>query len=227
MAIDAMNQGLIVKYFEKPVVDWDAIEAEIHKAVDTYDQTLTQREIFAGKKLFIVDQIRDLTAQLKTLGYQNAKLGEELAPLLARRGGRTRRVDERAELRTDLAAHPPATRYAIGGPLAAFGADPSATPVFGPDAFGTSAAVATTFFRHAAIFGAATGLDYPDALTGAVYMATGGRLGPVLLVNTHSPLPPTIAAYLGQLGAGAHGYVFGGPLAVAPDVFTALQAASG
>jgi len=131
------------------------------------------------------------------------------------------------ETATYLAAHPPATRYAIGGPLAAFGADPSATPVFGPDAFGTSAAVATTFFPHAAIFGAATGLDYPDALTGAVYMATGGRLGPVLLVNTHSPLPPTIAAYLGQLGAGAHGYVFGGPLAVAPDVFTALQAASG
>ena len=79
MAIDAMNQGLIVKYFEKPVVDWDVIEAEIYRAIDTYDQTLTQKEIITEKKLFIVDQIRDLTAQLKTLGYQNGKLGEALS----------------------------------------------------------------------------------------------------------------------------------------------------
>jgi ell wall binding domain 2 (CWB2)/Right handed beta helix region len=126
-----------------------------------------------------------------------------------------------------LAAHSGDTRYAIGGPLAAFGADPGATPVFGPDLYGTSAAVATRFFPNAAIYGAATGLNFPDALAGGVYMATGGRLGPVLLVNTHAPLPGPISGYLNTLAVGTPGIVFGGPVAVADDVLTALQAAVG
>ena len=130
------------------------------------------------------------------------------------------------ETATDLAAHPPATRYVIGGPLAAY-QDPAATPVYGADEFGTSAAVATRFFPHASIFGVATGLNYPDALTGGVYMATGGRLGPVLLVTTHAPLPPTITTYLATLAPSTQGHVFGGPLAVGDDVLTALDAAIG
>ena len=127
------------------------------------------------------------------------------------------------ETATYLGAHPGDTRYAIGGPLAAYGADPSATPVYGADLFGTSAAVATRFFPNASIFGAATGLNYPDALSGGVFMATGARLGPMLLVNTNAPLPPTIATYLGLLAQSSQGYVFGGPIAVANDVLTALQ----
>ncbi len=126
-----------------------------------------------------------------------------------------------------LAAHPPSTRYAIGGPMAAAGADPSATPVYGADLFGTSAAVASQFFPHATMFGAATGLNYPDALTGGVYMATGGRLGAMLLVNTHAPLPAPIAAYLNTLASTTQGIVFGGPLAVGDDVLAALNAAIG
>ena len=106
MAIDAMNQGLIVKYFEKPVVDWDVIEAEIHRAVDTYDQTLTQKEIIAEKKLFIVDQIRDLTAQSKTLGYNNAKLGEELSHMKSGNEKQRKEIEkmrgENAELRVSV-----------------------------------------------------------------------------------------------------------------------------
>jgi len=81
--------------------------------------------------------------------------------------------------------------------------------------------------RRACNFGAATGLNYPDALAGGVYMATGGRLGPMLLVNTHAPLPAPITTYLGLLGVGTQGYVFGGPLAVGDDVLTALDAAIG
>jgi hypothetical protein len=131
------------------------------------------------------------------------------------------------ETGADLTAHPPSKRYAIGGPLAAAGADPTATAVWGTDLFGTSATVAFTFFPHATIFGAATGLNYPDALAGGVYMATGGRLGPMLLVNTHAPLPAPITTYLGLLGVGTQGYVFGGPLAVGDDVLTALDAAIG
>ena len=127
-----------------------------------------------------------------------------------------------------LAAHSGDTRYAIGGPLAAFGADPAAIGVYGTDLYGTSAAVATRFLAHAAVYGAATGLNYPDALVAGVFMATGGRLGPVLLVNTNTPLPGVITAYLNTLAAGTPGYVFGGPVAVAePSVDEALQAAVG
>jgi len=45
-------------------------------------------------------------------------------------------------------------------------------------------------------------------------MATGGRLGPVLLVNTNAPLPGPIIGYLNTLAVDTPGYVFGGPLAV-------------
>ncbi len=126
-----------------------------------------------------------------------------------------------------LLSHPGITRYAIGGPLAAAGADPGATAIYGQDLFNTSAAVASYFFPHPSVFGAATAADFPDALGGGVFMATGGRLGPILLVNSGAPLPTEITPYLASLAVGTAGYVFGGPLAVGPDVVTALQLAIG
>lgn len=126
-----------------------------------------------------------------------------------------------------LAAHPNDTRYAIGGPLAAAGADPTATAVYGQDRYATSAAVAAAFFPGATTFGAASGASYPDALSGGVFMAVDGRLGPLLLVEPSLPLPPRIAAYLATLRSGAQGYLFGGPKAVADGVAAALQAAVG
>jgi hypothetical protein len=117
--------------------------------------------------------------------------------------------------------------YAIGGPLAAYGADPNAIPVYGQDLFGTSAAVAATFFPGAKVFGAATSDDFPDALGGGVFMASGGRLGPVLLVPSTPPLPVPVATYLASLTMGTPGYVFGGPLAVPASVIGALQTATG
>jgi len=126
-----------------------------------------------------------------------------------------------------LSAHPPTTRYAIGGPLAAAGADPSATAVFGADLFATSAAVAARFFPNVTTFGAATGADFPDALSGGVFMGTPTRVGPVLLVHPSAPLPSSIASYLAGQTHIARGYVFGGPLAVGDDVVTALQSAPG
>jgi len=121
-----------------------------------------------------------------------------------------------------LAAHPPRTRYAIGGPLAAGGADPLATAVFGQDLFATSAAVAGLFFPDTVTFGAATGLDFPDALSGSVFMGASSHRGPVLLVNPDLPLPPSIAGYLAGHPKIAEGYVFGGPLAVSNAVLAAL-----
>jgi hypothetical protein len=126
-----------------------------------------------------------------------------------------------------LLNHPGATRYAIGGPLAAYGADPGAIPVYGADLYATSAAVATTFFPSASLFGAATAATFTDALGGGVYMATGGRSGPLLLVNPSAPLPAEIVPYLNGLAPGTPGVVFGGPLAVGPDVLAALAAAVG
>jgi hypothetical protein len=121
-----------------------------------------------------------------------------------------------------LAAHPNDIRYAIGGPLAAFGADPESIPVFGEDLFGTSAAVAATFFPNATTFGAATGLNFPDALGGGVFMGTQSRMGPMLLVEPSMPLPPSIANYLFGDAQMSSGYLFGGPVAVGDDVMAAL-----
>jgi hypothetical protein len=121
-----------------------------------------------------------------------------------------------------LAAHPGDVRYAVGGPLAALGADPTATGVYGQDLYGTSAAVASTFFPQASVFGAATGTNFPDALSGGVFMGTPSRLGPVLLVEPSLPLPAAIATYLDGDAALSSGYLFGGPLAVGDDVAAAL-----
>jgi hypothetical protein len=60
-----------------------------------------------------------------------------------------------------------------------------------------------------------------------VYIATGGRLGPVLLVKPTAPLPPPITAYLALQALGTPGYVFGGSIAVGHDVLVALQEAVG
>jgi hypothetical protein len=122
-----------------------------------------------------------------------------------------------------LAAHPGDTRYAIGGPLAAAGADPTATAVYGPDLYATSAAVAGRFFPDATAFGAATGLDFPDALSGGVFMGAPAHRGPILLVAQAGPLPTAVAGYLSASAPTlAAGYLFGGPLAVGPDVLTEL-----
>jgi hypothetical protein len=121
-----------------------------------------------------------------------------------------------------LYAHLSDTRYAIGGTQAAAGADPGAIAVFGADLYGTSAAVATTFFPDATTFGAATGLDFPDALGGGVFMATSGRLGPMLLVAPSLPLPPDIQTYIESDPDLKSGYVFGGSDAVGNDVAAAL-----
>jgi hypothetical protein len=127
-----------------------------------------------------------------------------------------------------LAQHPGDTLYAVGGRLAAFGADPSAIPIYGATLYDTSAVVASTFFAGATMYGAATATNFPDALGGGVYMATGGRLGPLLLVDPGSlTLWGSISSYLGTLAVTTPGTAFGGPLAVPSPVLAALQAAVG
>jgi len=126
-----------------------------------------------------------------------------------------------------LAAHPGDTRFAIGGPLAAYGADPSATPVYGQDQYATSAAVAATFFPSPSRFGAATGTSFPDALSGGPFMGAADD-GPLLLVRPSGPLPLPVAGYLtGSSASGlAGGDLFGGGLAVESEVLAELESAS-
>ena len=124
-----------------------------------------------------------------------------------------------------LAEHPASSRFAIGGPLAAAGADPGATAVYGEDLYETSAAVATTFFPRASTFGAATGASYSDALAGGVFMSVPEHFGPMLLVAPAVPLPASIEQYLHDDVWGTRGYVFGGPLAVSDAVVQAITTA--
>lgn len=128
-----------------------------------------------------------------------------------------------------LAEHPADSRFAVGGPLAAWGADPGAVGIYGADEYGTSAAVAAEFFSGAQVYGAATGLAFQDALAGGVFVATGGRLGPLLLVDpaANPPVPTPISEFLNTLAAGVSGFVFGGPLAIPSGVLRDLQGAVG
>ncbi len=122
-----------------------------------------------------------------------------------------------------LAAHPSDTRIAIGGPLAAAGADPSATAVYGADAYGTSAAVASRFFPAPQRFGAATSAWFSDAL--AAGPALGEEGAPMLLVAPSGPLPVAVARYLASVaGTLTGGTLYGGPLAVGDDVLSELEA---
>jgi hypothetical protein len=123
-----------------------------------------------------------------------------------------------------LAAHPGDFRYAIGGPLAAAGADPGASPIYGQDQYATSAAVASAFFAQATVVAAATGTNFPDALAAGPIL--GEAKGPVLLVAPSGALPPAVAAYLGSVGPGVQkATLFGGPLAVMDQVLAELDGA--
>jgi hypothetical protein len=125
-----------------------------------------------------------------------------------------------------LQAHPGVARFAIGGPLAAAGADPGAEAVYGADLYDTSAAVAARFFSAPTTFGAASGANFPDALAGGVFMGMPGHVGPMLLVSPTLPLPSAVAGYLATRGSVAGAFLFGGPLAVADAVADALALAT-
>lgn len=121
-----------------------------------------------------------------------------------------------------LAAHPNDVRYAIGGPLAAAGADPTAIAVYGNDRYATAAAVAANFFPAATTYGVATGENFPDALSGGVLMGTSYPPGPILLVRASTPLPTQVSSFLSTDQNASSCYIFGGPLAISNSVAGAL-----
>ena len=76
-----------------------------------------------------------------------------------------------------LATHPTDVRYAIGGPAAA--ADPTAQPLVGADRYATSILVANQLFASPSIVAIASGVAFPDALSGGALAGIDGA--PMLL----------------------------------------------
>lgn len=124
-----------------------------------------------------------------------------------------------------LAAHTGGTHYALGGPAAA--ADPAATPLVGDDRFWTSVDVGLMFFQSATTVGAATGLNFPDALAAGADLAAKGA--PLLLVPNAGALPTAVVVdLLNRSFAGSNSVVlFGGVASVTDDVATQLGVLAG
>ncbi len=199
-AIDPMLQSLGYKVVRIAGAD------EYDTAVKIADQLGNPSTVFEATGLNFADALSCVPAAVMSHGAILLTDGNVQAP----------------ETAAYLTAHPADTRYAIGGPLAAAGADPSATAVYGQDLFATSAAVAGHFFPSATTFGAATGSSFSDALSGGVFMGSSPHVGPVLLVEPALPLPASTVSYLTADSSMSNGYLFGGPFAVGDDVMAAL-----
>jgi hypothetical protein len=171
--IDSTLQSL--GYVTKRIAGSD----EYATAVDIAEQLGNPYTIFEGTGLSFEDALSAVPAAIKTGGAILLTDGATQAP----------------ETAAYLGSHAVGTRFAIGGPLAAYGADPSAVPVYGQDAYGTSAAVASTFFPEPTSFGAATSAGFQDAESGGVLVGMGRRpdasrpaLGPVTTFHSELPL---------------------------------------
>ncbi|MGH9072287.1 MAG: cell wall-binding repeat-containing protein, partial [Acidimicrobiales bacterium] len=88
-----------------------------------------------------------------------------------------------------LHAHTSDFRETVGGPAAS--ADPGAVAVVGANRSETAAALAAKSFPSPKVVGIATGLAFPDALSGGALIGSEG--GPMLLVTPGLPVPASIA----------------------------------
>jgi hypothetical protein len=114
-----------------------------------------------------------------------------------------------------LAAHPGDIRYAVGGPAAA--SDPGAQPMVGADRYATSVLVAEQFFNAPSAVGVASGMSFPDALSGGPVAALAG--GPTVLVPAAGALPKSTQQYLSSIASSVlTGWLFGGTMAVSTAV---------
>ena len=122
---------------------------------------------------------------------------------------------------TYLASRTGTTQFAIGGPAAQ--AAPTATAVVGSDRYATAAATAQRFFANPTAVGIASGVAFPDGLTGGAHI--GKRGGPLLLTDPNA-LPGNTQSYLQSVKATlTEVFVYGGTSAVATPVVTQINAA--
>lgn len=121
---------------------------------------------------------------------------------------------------------------AVGGAaVAAVGSVPGAAAaarqIAGKDRYDTARMVAQMFAVNAPI-GVATGLQFPDAMTGGAYMASVG--GPLILTDPSSEtagVGGTSQAILRVAGTTSAVSIFGGDAAVSPGVVRAIMAQVG
>ena len=112
-----------------------------------------------------------------------------------------------AAVKAYLTAHP-GTVYAVGAPAAA--ADPAATTLTGTDRYATAVA---------------SGLQFPDALSGGVYQA---HFGGAMVLSDPAVLPTSTSTYLTSVKTTVSSTaIFGGTAALSASVQTAIAAALG
>jgi hypothetical protein len=113
------------------------------------------------------------------------------------------------------------TLYAMGGPAA--GAAPQAIPIVGADRYITAVMAAQRFFTNPTAVGIASGVAFPDGLTGGAHI---GKLGGPLLLTDPNALPGNVQTYLTSIKATlTQLFVYGGSAAVATPVVTQINTA--
>jgi putative cell wall-binding protein len=132
-------------------------------------------------------------------------------------------------VKTYVSSHAAITRvYSVGGSAAAAGSSAfgsKSTGLAGSDRYATSQKVAEAFFPGANVTGYASGLTFPDALTGGALL--GGMLQPLMLVKTDS-VPSSVATQAARYRASTDvALVFGGTTVVANGVLTSVGQAAG
>jgi hypothetical protein len=121
-----------------------------------------------------------------------------------------------------LASHSSLPVVLIGGPTA--GSVPGAALVAGQDRYETATLVADRFFGSFGVVGVASGVNFPDALSGGVHVATLG--GPILLVQPNA-LPTVVRSWFEDHADEVDRVVlYGGTGAVGDPVGSAIVAAT-
>jgi putative cell wall-binding protein len=122
-----------------------------------------------------------------------------------------------------LSAHPNDQRYAVGGPAAQ--ADPSATAVVGADRYDTARKVASTFFSSPVGLAVASGVTFPDALSGGVL--AGAAHGPLVLSDPAFLPSPSRDYLVAQRPTIFAALLIGGTAALSDNVRNAVAQAIG
>ena len=122
-----------------------------------------------------------------------------------------------------LAAHPSDVLFALGGPAAV--AVPTAQSISGVDRYDTAVKVAQKFFTSPTTVGLASGVNFPDGLTGGAHI---GRLGGPLVLTDPNALPAFTASYLANVASTiTSAFVYGGTNAISTNVVNAFKVAIG
>ncbi|MBK9180856.1 MAG: cell wall-binding repeat-containing protein [Acidimicrobiales bacterium] len=109
--------------------------------------------------------------------------------------------------------------FAVGGPATVATGLPST--LVGADRYDTAVLVARQFFAQPTVLGVASGVTFPDALTGGAHIAARG--GPLLLTRPDA-LPASVSSWVtGAAGSLGGGFVYGGTAAVSDSVLGQLN----